>query len=132
MTLIAFLLARLKEPSTYAGLGAILAAAGLHPSAALLSSAVNAAIALAGLAAVLLPESGQTKVILPAMPPGQAPPPPSPARSPRRRAPADGERRSYSPSSRASTRPRPSPRSLGYLILEPRSGISKDHELELP
>jgi hypothetical protein len=51
-----FLLARLKEPSTYAGLGAILAAAGLHPSEALLSSGVNAAIALAGLAAVLIPE----------------------------------------------------------------------------
>ena len=56
MTLVLFLLARLKEPSTYAGLGAILAAAGLHPSEALLSSGVNAAIALAGLAAVLIPE----------------------------------------------------------------------------
>ncbi len=56
MNLLTFLVARLKEPSTYAGLGAILAAAGLHPSAALLSSGTNAAMALAGLAAVLIPE----------------------------------------------------------------------------
>jgi hypothetical protein len=58
MGFLAFVLARLREPSTYAGLGAILAAAGLHPSQALLSSAINAAVALAGLAAVLLPERG--------------------------------------------------------------------------
>jgi hypothetical protein len=58
MALLAFVLARLREPSSYAGLGAILAAAGLHPSQALLGSAVNAAVALAGLAAVLLPEQG--------------------------------------------------------------------------
>jgi hypothetical protein len=56
MNLLTFLVARLKEPSTYAGLGAILAAAGLHPSEALLSSGINAAVALAGLAAVLVPE----------------------------------------------------------------------------
>jgi hypothetical protein len=58
MGLLPFLLARLKEPSTYAGLGSILAAAGLHPSAAALSSTTNVAVALAGLAAVLLPEKG--------------------------------------------------------------------------
>jgi hypothetical protein len=56
MTIVSFLLARLKEPSTYAGLGAILGAAGLHPGQELLSSGVNAAVALAGLLAVLLPE----------------------------------------------------------------------------
>jgi hypothetical protein len=56
MNLVAFLLGRLPEPSTYAGLGAVLAAAGAHPSKALLSSGVNAAVALAGLAAVLIPE----------------------------------------------------------------------------
>jgi len=54
--MIPFLLARLKEPSSYAGLGAILAAFGLHPSGAVLSSFVNTAMALAGLAAVLIPE----------------------------------------------------------------------------
>jgi hypothetical protein len=58
MNLVAFLLARLKEPSTYAGLGAILAAAGLHPRPDLLAAATNAAMALAGLAAVLIPEKG--------------------------------------------------------------------------
>jgi hypothetical protein len=56
MTLLTFIVGRLKEPSTYAGLGAVLTAAGLHPSEALLSSGVNAAVAIAGLAAVLLPE----------------------------------------------------------------------------
>jgi hypothetical protein len=55
-TLVAYLLARLREPSTYAGLGALLAAFGLHPSAAALGAIVNAAVALAGLAAVLIPE----------------------------------------------------------------------------
>jgi hypothetical protein len=58
MRLLAFLAARLREPSTYAGLGAILAAAGVHPSQALLSAGINAAVALAGLAAVLIPEKG--------------------------------------------------------------------------
>jgi hypothetical protein len=58
MNLLAYVVARLKEPSTYAGLGALLAAAGLHPSEAMLGAAVNAAMALAGLAAVLLPEAG--------------------------------------------------------------------------
>jgi hypothetical protein len=56
MSFLAFLLARLREPSTYAGLGAVLAAAGLHPSGAVLGAAINAAVALAGLAAVLIPE----------------------------------------------------------------------------
>jgi hypothetical protein len=56
MPLIAFLVARLREPSTYAGLAALLAAAGLHPAPDVLAAAVNAAVALAGLAAVLIPE----------------------------------------------------------------------------
>jgi hypothetical protein len=56
MTVGLFMLARLREPSTYSGLAAILAAMGLHPSAAVLGSVVNVLIALAGLAAVLLPE----------------------------------------------------------------------------
>ncbi len=64
--MLTFLLSRLREPSTYAGLGAMLAAVGLHPSAAMLGSAVNVAVAVAGLAAVVLPEAkGETKVILP-------------------------------------------------------------------
>ncbi len=69
--MLTFLLSRLREPSTYAGLGAMLAAVGLHPTQALLGSAVNVAVALAGLAAVLLPEAKATKVILPSMPPAQ-------------------------------------------------------------
>jgi hypothetical protein len=54
--LVAYLLARLREPSTYAGLGALFAALGFHPSAAVLGAAVNVAVALAGLAAMLVPE----------------------------------------------------------------------------
>jgi hypothetical protein len=56
MNFVAFFVARLREPSTYAGLAALLAAAGLHPAPDVLSAAINAAVALAGLAAVLIPE----------------------------------------------------------------------------
>jgi ATP-dependent Zn protease len=56
MALVQFLVARLKEPSTYAGLGALLAAAGVHLHPDVLSAATSAAMALAGLAAVLIPE----------------------------------------------------------------------------
>lgn len=56
MLLVAFLLARLKEPSTYAGVAALLAAGGLHPTPDVLTAATNVGVALAGLAAVLLPE----------------------------------------------------------------------------
>jgi hypothetical protein len=56
MNLLSFLLARLKEPSTYAGLGALLAAAGIHVPDATLNAAVSAAMALSGFAAVLMPE----------------------------------------------------------------------------
>jgi hypothetical protein len=51
-----FLLARLREPSTYAGLPALLQAAGIHLSEPVEANAVRAAIALAGLLAVLMPE----------------------------------------------------------------------------
>lgn len=51
-----FLLARMKEPSTYAGLGALLGVLGLHFSAAQLNALVSALAALAGLAAVFFPE----------------------------------------------------------------------------
>ena len=56
MTLVLFLLARLREPSTYAGLPALLQAAGIHLSEPVEANAVRAAIALAGLLAVLMPE----------------------------------------------------------------------------
>jgi hypothetical protein len=56
MQLIAFLLARAKEPSSYAGLAMILTAAGIHYSTAQLDAVVNLAIAMAGAIAVLLPE----------------------------------------------------------------------------
>jgi hypothetical protein len=68
MTLLAFILARLREPSTYAGLGALLAAAGIHLPDATLNAAISAAVALAGFAAVLIPEIGRKP---PAPPAGQ-------------------------------------------------------------
>ena len=56
MDILAFLLARLKEPSSYAGAGALIAAAGIHVNDAVVQAAIQALVALAGLAAVLMPE----------------------------------------------------------------------------
>ena len=56
MNALAFLLARLKEPSTYAGAGALLAAAGIHVDQAVLQAVIQLLVSLAGLAAVLTPE----------------------------------------------------------------------------
>jgi hypothetical protein len=56
MNLVAFLLARLKEPSTYAGIGALLAATGIRADDAVVQAVVQALVSLAGLAAVLMPE----------------------------------------------------------------------------
>jgi hypothetical protein len=57
MTVFAFLLARLREPSSYAGLGALLAALGIHVDDAVLQAAIQLLIAAGGLAAVLMPEN---------------------------------------------------------------------------
>ncbi len=54
--MLAFVLARAKEPSTYAGLAAFAAAAGLHFSAAQLDAVTSLGIAVAGAVAVLAPE----------------------------------------------------------------------------
>ena len=56
MNLVAFLLARLKEPSSFAGIGALLAAAGIHADDTVVQAVVQALVSLAGLAAVLMPE----------------------------------------------------------------------------
>jgi hypothetical protein len=56
MNLVAFLLARLKEPSTYAGIGALLAATGIRADDVVVQAVVQALVSLAGLAAVLIPE----------------------------------------------------------------------------
>jgi hypothetical protein len=58
---LAFLLARLKEPSTFAGAGALFAAFGIHASDPVLQLAIQAITSLAGLAAIFLPEkAGQS------------------------------------------------------------------------
>jgi len=57
MNILAFVLARLKEPSSYAGAGALLAAAGLHVNDGVLQATIQALVAVAGLAAMLLPEN---------------------------------------------------------------------------
>lgn len=51
-----YIVNRLKEPSTYAGLAAVLAALGLHVDPGILQAAVAVATGLAGLASVLLAE----------------------------------------------------------------------------
>ena len=56
MQLIAFVLARLREPSSYAGLGALLAAAGIHADQTVVRATIQVLVATAGLIAVLMPE----------------------------------------------------------------------------
>ncbi|MGA8382975.1 MAG: hypothetical protein WB710_17760 [Stellaceae bacterium] len=56
MPMIAFVLARLREPSSYAGLGALLAAAGIHADDAVVQATIQVLVAAAGLIAVLMPE----------------------------------------------------------------------------
>lgn len=56
MGLLAFLLARLREPSSYAGVGALFAAAGVHVDSTILQAAIQLLVSAAGLAAVLIPE----------------------------------------------------------------------------
>jgi hypothetical protein len=55
-SLLAKLAARLKEPSTHAGLTALIAATGLTLDAGLVQSAVLALSGIFGVLAVLLPE----------------------------------------------------------------------------
>ena len=56
MQILAYLLARFSEPSSYAGLGAVLAACGVHVDDAVLQAGVQLLVAAGGLAAVLMPE----------------------------------------------------------------------------
>lgn len=56
MTLLTFLIARLKEPSSYAGLGTLLVAAGVHINDSALQSLIQVLVSVAGLVAVLVPE----------------------------------------------------------------------------
>ncbi len=54
--MLRFILDRAKEPSTYAGVASLLAAAGIHYTTDIFNAAVALAVAVAGLIAVLLPE----------------------------------------------------------------------------
>lgn len=54
--MLQFILDRAKEPSTYAGVATLLAAAGVPYNANLFHAGVTAAVAIAGLIAMLLPE----------------------------------------------------------------------------
>lgn len=51
-----YILSRLKEPSTYAGLAAMMAAFGLHVDGQVLQAVFAVATALAGLASVFVKE----------------------------------------------------------------------------
>ncbi len=64
MQMLAFVLARFSEPSSYAGLGAILALAGFHFSNSILGQLVQLLAAGCGLAALLLKERGLIQMIL--------------------------------------------------------------------
>jgi hypothetical protein len=63
MQVLTFLLARFSEPSSYAGLGALLALAGLHFSDSDLGQIAQFLAAGCGLAALLLKERGMIQVI---------------------------------------------------------------------
>ncbi len=56
MNLLSFVVARSKEPSSYAGVGALLAAAGIHVDDSIVQAAIQVMVSVAGLIAVLLPE----------------------------------------------------------------------------
>jgi hypothetical protein len=54
--LLEFIVARLREPSTYAGLGALLAAAGIHVNDLVVQALIQVLISVAGLVAMMMPE----------------------------------------------------------------------------
>ena len=54
--MIKYLVDRAREPSSYAGVAALLSASGISYSADLFNAAVAAAVALAGVISILLPE----------------------------------------------------------------------------
>ena len=64
MQLLAYLLARFSEPSSYAGLGAVLALLGLHFSDSLTGQLAQLLAALCALAALLLKERGVIKSLI--------------------------------------------------------------------
>jgi len=64
MQTLAFLLARLSEPSSYAGLGALLALAGLNFSDSVLGQLAQFLAAGCGLAALFLKERGLIQMIV--------------------------------------------------------------------
>lgn len=64
MTVLSFLLARFSEPSSYAGLGAVLALAGLHFSDTDIGQIAQFLAAGCGLVALLLRERGMIQVIV--------------------------------------------------------------------
>jgi hypothetical protein len=61
VALLAFVIARLREPSTYAGLGALLAAGGIHVDDAIVQAAIQVLVSIAGLIAVLMPETTSSR-----------------------------------------------------------------------
>ena len=55
-----YILDRLKEPSSYAGIGALLALVGVNLDGQLLQAIAGVAAALAGLASIFIKEQGAT------------------------------------------------------------------------
>ncbi len=63
MPMLSYLLARFSEPSSYAGIGALLALAGMHFSDSDLGQLAQFLAAGCGLAALLLKEHGMVQVL---------------------------------------------------------------------
>ena len=64
MRFVAYLLARFSEPSSYAGLGAVLALLGLHFSDSVTGQLAQCLAALCALAALVLKERGVIKCLV--------------------------------------------------------------------
>ncbi len=58
MALVKLLLARMREPSTMAGVGALLAAVGINVGEEMMTHVVTAVGALAGIGGMLMREKG--------------------------------------------------------------------------
>jgi hypothetical protein len=60
MNLLSFVVDRSKEPSSYAGVAALLTAAGIHVDDSIVQAGIQVIVSIAGLIAVLLPERIQS------------------------------------------------------------------------
>lgn len=59
MKVLAYIVGRLKEPSSYAGLAALLGLAGIHLAPDALQAIIGILVAVAGGAAIVIPDASK-------------------------------------------------------------------------